>query len=370
MLAGFRGDQILLPLVAMLVAIGLVFIARLVGLDLAMRQVIWLAISCVALLVTMAVMRRSTILRRYKYTWALLGFGLVLVTFVFGQPSAPGGPRLWFNLGFFQFQPSEIWKIILVVFFAGYLDEYGDVLARGSWRIGPISLPPIPYMIPLLIMFGLSMAILFLQRDLGAALLVFSVFIAMLYVASGRILYLVAGFGIFAGAVFVSYRFIDIVRQRVEIWQDPFAQSTTFGYQIVQGLIAFANGGFFGQGLGMGAPGWVPAVHTDYMLAAIAEEMGFLGAVAVVLIYLLLSYRAYRIGIHANSRFNQLLGVGLATVISVQAIVIMAGVLKLIPLTGITLPFVSYGGSSLLTNFVILGILLYLSQRTAGKSLL
>lgn len=360
---GFRGDQLLVPLVALLVGAGIVFTARLVDVDLAIRQTVWLAISVAALIATMIVMRRSNLLRRYKYTWAALGFGLVAVTFVVGHSATPGGPRLWFDLGLFQFQPSEIWKVILVVFFAGYLDEYGDVLARGSFRLGPLSLLPVPYLIPLVIMLGTSLLLLAIQQDLGPAALVFGVFIAMLYAASGRWLYVLGGLAALIVAIVVSLRYIAVVQQRVDIWLDPFADPNGPAYQIVQGLIAFANGGLFGQGIGQGAPGWVPAAHTDYMLAAIGEELGLLGALAILTVYMLLSFRGYKIALEASSRFHQLLAVGLATVLSLQVIIIMAGVLKLIPLTGITMPFISYGGSSLVANFVIIGLLLHISAR-------
>lgn len=365
-LLGFRGDQALYPVVMGLVGFSVLLTLRLVGTDIAWRQVTWAALALVAMFLVMAVLRRDNVLRRYTYTWAALGFLLVILTFLFGRPSAPGGPRLWFDLGLFQFQPSEIWKVILVVFFASYLDQYGDVLARGTTRLGPLRLPPLPYLLPLLLMFGLSLVLLFFQRDLGAALLMFGVFLSMLFLASGRTLYLAGGLLLFGGAVVLAARSLDIVEQRVAVWLDPFAQASGVGYQIVQGLVAFAEGGVFGQGLGYGRPGVVPAIHTDYMLAAAGEEMGLLGALGIVLLYVLLTLGAFRIALQARSRFDHLLAAGLATVIGIQAIVIMAGSLKLIPLTGVTLPFLSYGGSSLLTNFVILGILLHVSRQGRG----
>jgi cell division protein FtsW (lipid II flippase) len=306
------------------------------------------------------------LLRRYKYTFAIIGILLVAATLVFGSDAGSGsGVKLWFNFGFFQFQPSELLKVLLVIFLAGYLDDKRELLVRG-WRIGPISLPPLQYLFPLLLLWALALVLFVVQRDLGSALLFFGIFLAMLYVASGKPFYVVGGLLLFAGASYLLNNVLASqfthVQERVSIWLNPWPLGNVEGYQIVQSLFALASGGVLGKGIGFGAPGYIPAVPTDMIISAIGEELGLAGTLAVIALFMLLVYRGFHIAFGARSGYEQLLAVGLTTVLGLQAIIIMGGAIKMIPLTGVTLPFISYGGSSLITNFVIVGLLLRISS--------
>lgn len=355
-----RADQVLLPTAAMLAALSMLMVARLAP-DLATRQAMWVGVGSAALLGTVTILPGVSWLRQYRYTWAALGLALVLSTFVFGVDPNASGARLWLGFGGVFFQPSEILKILLVVFFAAYLDDYRELLALSSVRVGPLSLPPLPYLAPLLLMLAIALGTVVLQRDLGAALLLFGLFLAMLFVATGRITYVVGSLAIFLFGADLLYRYFSVVKIRVETWLDPWATATTTGYQLVQGLTALAAGGVFGAGLTYGYPGYVPAVHTDFMIAAIGEELGLAGTLGVVGLYVLLVHRGLRIAMLTSDSFATLLAAGLTSVVGIQALVILGGTLKLIPLTGVTLPLLSYGGSSVLANFVLLGLLLAVS---------
>jgi cell division protein FtsW (lipid II flippase) len=258
--------------------------------------------------------------------------------------------------------------VILVIFLAGYLSENRALIVEQDTRIGPLRLPPLPYLAPMVVMWAIALGIVVIQRDLGAALLFFGVFLAMLYVATGRFSLVVIGLILFVlGSAFMATLF-ETVRTRVDIWLDPFADPLGAGFQVVQALHAFARGGLLGVGLGAGLPEIggrppIPAVHTDFPLAAIGEELGLLGVVAILGLFLVVVERGMRIGAAAADDFRSLLAVGLALVIGIQAFIIAAGNLKVLPLTGVTLPFISYGGSSLLANAVIIGLLLALSDK-------
>ncbi|MFN8533889.1 MAG: FtsW/RodA/SpoVE family cell cycle protein [Dehalococcoidia bacterium] len=363
-LAGARGEQLFLPVVAALSGIGLLFITRLDA-DFGARQVIWLVAGLVAAAATFLLTRDLTVLRRFKYSIATVGLILVALTLLFGEDLNGSGARLWLGAGGLYFQPSELLKVLLVVFLAAYLDEHAAILSRGAYRLGPLLLPPVPYLIPLLVMWGMAVALLVVQRDLGAALLFFGIFVAMLYLASGRWLYLAISLGAFGLAIWVAYRIIPIFQNRVDLWLDPWSRASGLGMQSIQGVIALASGGLFGAGIGLGRPGYVPAVHTDYILVAIGEEAGLAVTLALIALYAVLIGRGYRLAARSRSTFATLLTAGLVTVIGIQTFVIVAGVLRLMPLTGITLPFVSYGGSSILTNSVLLGLLLRLAADEA-----
>lgn len=354
-------DQTLYPAVALLSGVGLTLVYRLRP-DLATRQLAWIAIGVLAVLAVVSVLRQPDILRRYKYSAAAAGLLLVALAAVFGVDPNNSGARLWLGFGPVLFQPSEVLKVLLVVFLAAYLDENATVLASGTYRLGRLRLPPLPYLGPAVVMWGLSLALLVFQRDLGAALLFFGIFVAMLYVASGRSLYAVVALLAFGAGVAIAHALFSHVRLRVEIWLDPWADPRGRAYQIVQGLIALASGGISGAGLGFGSPTVIPAVHTDLVYAALGEELGFAGALALVGIYMLVVVRGMRVALHATSGFARLAAAGLTSVLAIQTVVILAGSVRLIPLTGITLPFVSYGGSSLLTNYLLLGLLLRLSS--------
>jgi len=255
-----------------------------------------------------------------------------------------------------------------VVFLAGYLSENRSLLADENTQIGPFKLPPIPYLAPMVAMVAIALSIVVVQRDLGAALLFFAVFLALLYVATGRVSYVLGGLALFLVGSLVLYNLFGHVQQRVDNWLDPFADPLGAGFQTVQALYAFARGGLLGVGLGNGLPTIggrlpIPAVHTDYPLAALGEELGLIGLLAILGLYLVVIQRGLRIAAGARDDFRALLAAGLALVVGVQAFIIAAGNLKLIPLTGITLPFISYGGSSLLANAVVVGLLLALSDR-------
>jgi cell division protein FtsW (lipid II flippase) len=353
-------DQLLLPLTTMLAAIGLLMVGRLEP-ALYGRQAVWIAVGAVALAGVLTLLPSVDWLARYKYTWAAAGSLLVLTTFVLGVDLNESGMRLWIGAGGVYFQPSELYKVILVIFLAAYLAERRELIALTGWRVGPLRLPPVPYLLPMLVVWLLSLGLVVVQRDLGAALLFFGVFLALLYVATARLDYVAAGLGTFALGAALAYQLFGHVRDRVAVWLDPFADAQGRGYQIVQALYALASGGVLGAGLGYGYPEYIPAVHTDFAIAAIGEELGLLGSLGVVALYLLLVYRGFRVALRAPDAYLQLLAVGLTTVLGLQALVILGGTTRLIPLTGVTLPFISYGGSSLLVNFAIIGLLLRIS---------
>ena len=355
-------DQVVLPAVGGLLALGLLTIDSLEH-DLARRQLLWVAAGALTLGGVAGWPLSLGLLRRYRYSVALVGLLLVLATLVFGHDPNGSGARLWLGVGALSFQPSELLKILLAAFFASYLDEYRELLVLAGPRIGRLRLPPLPYLLPLVGMFGLSQALLFWQRDLGAALLFFGIFLAMLYVASGRLLYVVGGLAAFSLGALMAHRVFEHVRQRTEIWLDPWASASAGGYQVVQALYGLGSGGLLGLGIGRGSPEVVPAAHTDFIIAAMGEQLGLLGTLAVVMLYMLLVGRGFRIAVEQTDGFRALLAAGLSAVLGIQAFVILAGTLRIMPLTGITLPLVSYGGSSLLSNFLLLGLMLRLSSQ-------
>ncbi|MBO9385429.1 MAG: FtsW/RodA/SpoVE family cell cycle protein [Thermomicrobium sp.] len=369
---GLRGDQLVLPIVAMLTCLGLLLSQRLsptiggsgLWASLSQRQLAYLLLAFAVLWVTVFVVRRLEWIKRFKYTWALGASALTLFTMLFGTDLGSGA-RLWLDLGPITVQPGEIVKVLLVFFLASYLDDYRELLTS-SYRIGPLSLPPIPYLIPLVVMWGIAVLAVVLQNDLGNALLLYGVFLVMLYAASGRGYYVGGGLLAFAGAVIVALRVFPRVQQRIQIWLNPWSDPTGLGMQPVQADLAFAHGHIFGSGWGFGYPQAIPVVATDYAFAAIGEELGSLGAIALVALYLVLILRGLFIALRIRNGFVRLLTVGLVTVLGLQTIIILGGNVRLLPLTGITLPFVSAGGSSLITNFLIVGLLLRASEQARG----
>ncbi len=355
-----RTDPHLLPLTALLTGWGLVLIARLAP-NFLLRQTVWLAVSTGALLAVALTPRMVTWLRRYKYTWLIAGLTLLAATLVFGVNPSGAGARLWLGVGGVYFQPSEPLKILLVVFLAGYLSDSRRQMIDLSAKIGNLPLPHPAYFGPMLLMWGFSVLLLFWQRDLGAALLFFTVFLLMLYTAIGQLRYLLVGGGLLLLVGALGTRLFDYVALRVQAWWNPWLDPAGRSFQIVQSLLAFASGGFFGQGLGQGLPTAIPVVHTDFVFAAIGEEYGVLGALGVLLALGVMVWLAFQIALAGQTHFRQLLAVGLGSLLGGQTLLIAAGTLKLIPLTGVTLPFVSYGGSSLLTGFIMVGLLLNLS---------
>ena len=376
--SGRRMDEILLPAAAFLGGLGLLLMERLpqdlvvqdLGpwtLGLGALQLLWLGIALAVAVGIAVTLRSDRWLRLYKYTWAAAGLVLLLLTFVFG--TEVNGSRLTLEIGPLSGQPSELLKVILVVFFAAYMAENRVLLADARVRVlGPISVPPLPYLAPIGAMLALALGIVVIQRDLGAGLLFYAVFLALLFLATGRLTDVALGLLLFAAGFLALAALFPHVQQRIAIWLDPWADPLGDGFQLIQALHAFARGGLLGTGLGAGLPEIagrlpVPAVHTDFPLTAIGEELGMVGVLAVFGAYLVVVERGIRIAASARDDFRALLAAGLALVIGAQAAIIAGGNLKLIPLTGITLPFISYGGSSLLANAIIVGILLALSDR-------
>ncbi|HVL54653.1 MAG TPA: FtsW/RodA/SpoVE family cell cycle protein [Vitreimonas sp.] len=372
-IAGRRTDQVLLPAVGMLGGLSLLLMQRLpqnlagqFG-GLAQTQLVWLSIALTVTTVVAIVVRSDSWLRLYKYTWAAAGVGLLLLTFVFGRDV--NGARLTLDIGPFAGQPSELLKVILVIFLAGYLSENRALLVEQSTRLGPIRLPPLPYLAPMVAMWAIALGIVVVQRDLGAALLFFAVFLLLLYIATARWSFVAIGLLLFVAGSWVMYQLFGHVQQRVDVWLDPFRDPQGSGYQIVRALYAFGRGGILGTGLGNGLPmigsqpGGIPEIHTDFPFAALGEELGLIGVLGILGLYLVVIERGLRIAAAAADDFRALLAAGLSLVVGVQAFIIAGGNLKLVPLTGITLPFVSYGGSSLLANALVVGLLLALSDR-------
>ena len=378
-ITGRRMDEILFPTAALLAGISLLLMNRLpqdlvvqsvagIELPLGRLQLVWILLGFVLLGVTAVVVRSDGWLRRYKYTWAAAGIALLLLVFAFG--SVVGGARLTLHIGPFAGQPSELLKVILVVFLAAYLAENRALLATSSTRLGTFNLPPLPYLLPMLAMWGLALAIVIVQRDLGAALLYFLVFLGLLYVATRRIAYVLFGTALFLAGGALLYVLFTHVQDRINIWIDPFADAQGAGYQVLRAMYAYGRGGILGTGLGAGLPSVgdvpsIPAIHTDFVFAALAEELGMLGALAILGLYLVIAERGFRIAATATDDFRALLATGLTLVIVVQAAIIAGGNLRVLPLTGVTLPFISYGGSSLLVNGAVIGLLLALSDRGA-----
>ncbi|MBN1888863.1 MAG: FtsW/RodA/SpoVE family cell cycle protein [Thermoflexales bacterium] len=363
-----RRDPILLPLAALLAGWGLIEVARLAPAFL-WRQALWLPLSLLAFLAVSIAPPDLRWLRRYKYTWLFGGLALLAATLVIGVNPSGYGERLWLGLGNVYFQPSELLKLLFVAYLAAYLAEKRELLELTGSRVWKWRLPASPYLAPVLAMWALAMGLLAWQRDLGAAILFFFTFLGMLYLAGGQWSYLLGGCALFLAGASAAYYLIDRVALRVDAWWNPWPDAAGRSYQIVQSLLAFASGGLIGQGVGQGAPTLIPVVHSDFVFAAIGEEFGLVGTLAVLACVAVLVARGFRAAIRASTAFEQLLAAGLALLLGLQAWIIMGGNVKLIPLTGVTLPFVSYGGSSLLSSFVILGLLLHVTAKEARGDL-
>lgn len=366
-LSRFEGDQLLFPTVAILAVVGYVMMLRLepdlLSIDrgvvgLAKRQGLYIAAGAVLMVGIARFFRHWHLLRRYRYTMLIICIGLLLVTFFFGEEVY--GARLWIRVGPIQIQPSEIIKIGLVLFLAAYLDEHRELI-DSTWRLGPFSLPPIPYLLPMALMWGTSLIVLVVENDLGSALLLFSIFLVMVYVGTGRAFYVLAGMITFALACWAALTMFHRVGIRVQNWLDPWRDPLDSGYQQIQSDYAISSGGALGSGLGEGRAWQIPAVETDFIFSAIAEEVGLIGTLALLALYAVLVARGFSIAMRARDGYLRLVAIGLSASLGIQTAVILGGVLRLIPLTGITLPFVSYGGSSMLTNFVVIGLLLNIS---------
>ena len=361
-------DPYLLPITALLSTLGILMIYRLKP-ELALQQAIWLVVGLVTFVLVLVGARRYRRLVRYKYIVGLAGLTLLLFTILFAREI--GGARLWVRFAGVGFQPPEFAKLLLVIFFAAYLCDMRELLAVSTHRVLGLALPPFRYLAPLLTIWGLSLAMMIFMKDLGTSLLFFGALLAVMYVATDRLFYVVLGMGLFAGGAFLLYQIFPHVQTRVDIWLDPWADPTGKGYQILQSLFALAAGGLFGRGLGDGylllqsGATIIPALETDFIFSAIGEELGLAGSAAIVLLYLIFVFRGLRMALRSRDQFSRLLAAGLTSIFGLQAFIIMGGVTKLIPLTGITLPFVSYGGSSIVANFALLALLLLVRDASA-----
>ncbi len=358
-----QADPALLPAAFVLAGIGLAFVTRL-DRELAASQVTWLFVGVAALVITLVAVPSLERLARYKYTIMLAGIVLLVMPALIGREI--NGAKLWIRFGGFSFQPGELAKIAIILFLAAYLSENREMLSVSTRRILGLKLPEPRTLGPLLLMWAASLFVLVFERDLGSSLLLFGIFLVMIYVATGRAAYVVVGLTLFGAGAFAAWRVFDHVQSRVAIWLDPFADATGRGYQLVQSLFALAAGGTIGTGVGQGLPTRIPFVETDFIFSAIGEELGLLGATAIVLCFLVLCIRGLATAARAKSDMAAFTAVGLVASIGLQAFVIVGGVTRLIPLTGVTLPFVSYGGSSLLSTFIALALLLRAGDEGTG----
>ena len=368
-----EADPTLLPLAALLCAIGLTFVYRIAPED-GRRQLGWVAIGVLAFALVLVWLRYDyRVLERYKYVFGVSAIVLLMLPSVPGLGERINGVKLWVNVGPLQFQPGEIAKIFLVIFLAGYLRDKREALARGRLKdFGP-----------LLLIWGGAMLVLVQTSDLGSALLNFGIFLAMLYVATGKLSYVVAGLVLFGAGAAALYNALDRVQQRVTVWLEPWTDEKVYctingaleyrqncdSYQLVKSLYSIANGGYGGTGIGNGTfqtvdgTQLIPYLQTDFVYSAIAQELGLVGAAAVLLLFLALVARTMRVALIAQDGFSKLLAAGLGFGFALQTFIIVGGVLRLVPLTGITLPFVSYGGSSIVSNFVMLALVMLVSNR-------
>ncbi|WP_371370930.1 FtsW/RodA/SpoVE family cell cycle protein [Sporomusa aerivorans] len=355
-------DMFFLPLAVFLASIGLTLILRLRP-DLFIPQAMWLVAGLIAFVISVFVFRQAELIANYKYLCGIAGLILLIITIVFGVDI--GGNKNWVILGPVRFQPSEFAKLLIIIFLAAYLSERRQLLSYTTKQYGPLTLPHPRFIAPLLALWGLTMAMLIVQRDLGSALLYFGTTVIMTYMASGRLSYVALALGLFVAGSAVCYFVFPHVQIRIDIWLNPWADPSGRAYQIVQSLFAFGSGGLLGTGLTYGYPTIIPEVHTDFIFAAIGEELGLAGTAAVIVAYILLVYRAFRTALSAPTPFTMLLASGLGVLTALQVFVIIGGVTKFLPLTGITLPLISYGGSSMVSSFILLGMLYAVSEATA-----
>lgn len=359
-----QADPLILPLAAVLNALGLAAIYRLSPEDLGPTQVTWTLVGLGCFVATLLLVRDFTALARYKYILGFIGVGLLLL------PMTPlgvtvNGARLWVGFGEFRFQPGELAKVCLVIFFAAYLAERKELLAIASRRLAGLHFPDIKHFGPLLVMWGISLCVMFFEKDLGSSLLFFSIFLVMLYVATARVAYMAIGSVLFIGGAYLGYQAFSHVQSRVQVWLDVFNPDyiQAEGYQLSQSLFALATGGLFGTGLGRGRPDLIPEATTDFIFSVIGEELGLLGTAGVLVCFMLVVARGLRASLRTRDDFGQLLASGLTAIFAIQTIIIIGGVTRALPLTGITLPFMSYGGSSLLSNFILIGLLIRISHQ-------
>ncbi len=364
-------DPLLLPIATLLNGLGLVMIHRI---DLAadrpntdgnaLAQLLYTALAVVLAAVVLIALRDHRLLRRYTYTGMLVGLGLLLMPLLPVIGHAELGSRIWIQVGSMTFQPGEVAKIILAISFAGYLVEKRDVLSIAGRKVLWFTLPRARDLGPILIAWGLSIAVLVFERDLGSSLLFFGLFVAMLYVATERVGWIAVGLVLFAGAAYVAWLLFGHVQQRVDLWLDPFGSTVMEqSDQLAKGLMGMSAGGLFGTGLGQGRPYLTAFPDSDFIMASFGEELGLFGVVALLVLFMLLVERGLRTALGVRDGFGKLLAAGLAFSVALQCFVVIGGVTRVIPLTGLTTPFMSRGGSALLANWVLLALLLRISDQ-------
>lgn len=361
-------DPILLPVVAALNGLGLAVIHRL---DLATtntfarQQLIWMTLGVTLFIVTIAFLRDHRVLQRFTYTSGLVAIVLLLLPLVPGVGRTVNGARIWINVLGFNFQPGEVAKLLLVIAFAGYLVLHRDALALAGRRLLFVDLPRGRDLGPILGMWLISLGVLVFQRDLGSSLMFFGIFLVLLYVATERPGWLVVGGTLFAAGAFLGFQTFSHVRNRFEIWLNPFdyVDRTPGSGQLVESMYGMAWGGLIGRGFGEGQPWRIPYAESDFILGAIGEELGLTGVMAVILLFGIIVERGLRTALICRDGFGKLVATGLASIVALQTFVVIGGVTTLIPLTGLTTPFLSYGGSSLIANWVIIALLLRISDQ-------
>lgn len=358
-------DPAILPVVFTLSGIGITFVTRLQP-DASLGQVIFLFLGVALMVGTLAVVKNLEVIKRYKYVLGIAGIILLVLPMFIGTEIY--GSKLWIKIGGFQFQPGEFAKVLIVLFLAGYLAENRELLSISNRTVLGIKFPRLRLLYPLFIVWGVCLLVVAFERDLGSALLFYTIFLIMLYVATGRVSYVIIGLALLAIGAFGMYQIMSHVQVRVAIWLDPFSDAQNLGYQIVQSLFSLADGGLAGVGIGKGMADIIPVVASDMIFAAIGEEMGLLGGSAVLLLFMLFAVRGLTTAARAKSDLAAFSAAGLTAAISFQAFTIVGGVTKLIPLTGVTLPFMSQGGSSLLASFVIVALLLRAGDEATGRS--
>lgn len=361
-------DPLFLPLALLLNGLGYVFIARLNN-TLAGQQAAWSAISVTGFIAVLALVKEVRVFERYRYTAGLLGLLLVMMPLLPVIGRSINGSRIWVRVGSIGFQPGEMAKIALAIFFAGFLVERRELLRVANFRIGPFNTPDPKHFAPILVAIGVSLVVMVFEKDLGSALLFFILFMVMIWVATGRASYVAVGMSLFIGAAVFAWKMFDHVQTRVTIWLDPWIDPSDSGYQIIQATYALAWGGVTGTGPGLGVGKRIPLGESDFIFAVIGEELGLLGATAIICAFLLLVGSGLRAATRAGDSFESMLAVGLTCLLGFQAFIIVAGVIRLLPLTGVTLPFVSYGGSSLVANYLLLALLVRISDDTERREI-
>ena len=360
-----NADPLPLPIAMLLSGLGYVMVRRL-NEDLAGPQLAWIAVGLAAFCLTLIVVRDHRRIESFRYSFMVAGLALLLLPLAPGIGRTVSGARLWVRVGGLNFQPAELAKLMLAAFLAGYLASKREVLTAATARVGPWMIPAPRHFGPVVAAWAISLAVMVFERDLGSSMLFFALFIVMLYAATARAAYVVTGLTLFAGGTVFAYQAFSHVQNRVAAWLDPWSRIDGSGFQIAQSLFAFGTGGLGGQGLGRGRPDFIQrGVETDFIFSAFGEELGFVGTLAILMLFALLVARGLHIALRSRDPFGTLLATGLTVIIGLQTFLIIGGVTRLIPLTGITLPFVSYGGSSLLANFILIALLLRLSESEA-----